>query len=52
MLQMIEELGMVAVAEGVETEYQVTYLQSVGCPLAQGFYYARPLPPEQAFEMV
>ena len=39
-------LGRTAVAEGVETEEQRAFLAEAGCPLAQGFLLARPLPPE------
>ena len=37
-------LGMTTVAEGVETEAQLTHLQSLGCPVMQGYYFSRPLP--------
>ena len=39
-------LGMSAVAEGVETEAQEAFLSTLGCDLAQGYRYARPLPAE------
>jgi EAL domain-containing protein (putative c-di-GMP-specific phosphodiesterase class I) len=37
-------LGRVAVAEGVETEAQRTFLADAGCPLAQGFLLGAPAP--------
>ena len=37
-------LGMRAVAEGVETEAQRRFLVDEGCPQAQGFHLARPMP--------
>lgn len=40
-------LGLDVVAEGVETAAQVTELIRIGCPMAQGFLYSRPLSPEQ-----
>lgn len=40
------ELGIEVVAEGVETEEQINLIQSWGCGEVQGFYYARPLPPD------
>lgn len=37
-------VGIRAVAEGVETPEQVQTLKTMGCDLAQGFHFARPLP--------
>ncbi len=45
-LHLSTALGRTAVAEGVETEEQRLFLAEAGCPLAQGFLLARPLPPE------
>jgi EAL domain-containing protein (putative c-di-GMP-specific phosphodiesterase class I) len=42
-----EALGLAAVAEGVETAEQVAELRAVGCRYVQGFYFARPMPPER-----
>jgi len=39
-------LEMRAVAEGIETREQLQTLRSLGCPFAQGFYFARPLSPD------
>jgi diguanylate cyclase (GGDEF)-like protein/PAS domain S-box-containing protein len=38
-------LGLTVVAEGVETQEQAAGLRALGCPLAQGFLYGRPMPP-------
>lgn len=35
------------IAEGIETQEQAEYLQTLGCGYAQGFYYARPVPAEE-----
>jgi diguanylate cyclase (GGDEF)-like protein len=42
---LVENLGMASVAEGVETPAQVAILQSLGCRYAQGYHFARPVPP-------
>ena len=39
-------LGVIAVAEGVETADQVAILKELGCDLAQGYYFDKPLPSE------
>ncbi len=40
-------LGMEVVAEGIETAEQLAGLRLLGCDLGQGFFYARPLPPDE-----
>ncbi|MGN0379440.1 MAG: putative bifunctional diguanylate cyclase/phosphodiesterase [Butyrivibrio sp.] len=37
-------LGMTVVCEGVETDEQVRFLRQIGCDIAQGYYYAKPVP--------
>jgi EAL domain-containing protein (putative c-di-GMP-specific phosphodiesterase class I) len=39
---MAKNLGMVTVAEGLETEEQLRLLEGVGCTLGQGFLFGRP----------
>jgi len=43
-------LGMTTVAEGVTSEAQRLFLIEQGCPLAQGFHFARPLVAAEATE--
>ncbi len=47
LLSLAASMGMVAVAEGVETGAQVVHLQRLGCTFAQGFYFGRPQPPDE-----
>jgi len=41
-------LGLTVVAEGMETAEESDQVHALGCDLAQGYYFARPLPREQA----
>ena len=41
---MANELGLECIAEGVETKNQVELLRENNCPLAQGYFFDRPLP--------
>jgi len=43
-----DNLGMQTVAEGIETADQLVVLQALGCEFAQGYYFNRPLTPQQA----
>lgn len=41
-----QNLGLEVIAEGVETEAQLSYMREHGCDIAQGYLYARPASPE------
>lgn len=41
-----EGLGIEVLAEGIETQAQLEFVQNKGCHLIQGYYYAKPLPLE------
>lgn len=43
-IQMLKELNMQIVSEGVETVEQAQFLKELKCNIAQGFLYERPLP--------
>lgn len=46
-VNMINELGMRVVAEGVETNNQVEFLKKIHCSAVQGYFYDRPMPRER-----
>ncbi len=46
-IAMAHGLGLKVVAEGVETEEQLTHLATHGCEFAQGYLFSRPVPAEE-----
>jgi EAL domain-containing protein (putative c-di-GMP-specific phosphodiesterase class I) len=42
-LDLANAMGIVALAEGVETEEQAALLRLLGCQVGQGYYFSRPL---------
>lgn len=51
-VKMAHIMGLKMVAEGVETKEQVEFLLSMGCCYGQGYYFYRPLPPEELEKML
>jgi EAL domain-containing protein (putative c-di-GMP-specific phosphodiesterase class I) len=51
-LDIARYLGVPVVAEGVETEAQMKLLRDAGCELVQGYYFSKPLPPEEFEELI
>jgi diguanylate cyclase (GGDEF)-like protein/PAS domain S-box-containing protein len=47
-IELAHTLSMEVIAEGVETEVQAALLKEMGCDLAQGYHFSKPLPPEAA----
>lgn len=47
MIQLASGLGMTPLAEGIETAGELEFLQANGCPVGQGFYFAKPVPAEE-----
>lgn len=45
------KLAMVTCAEGVEDKETLAALRALGCDLAQGFYFARPMPGPEALRL-
>lgn len=46
-VNMVNELNMEAISEGVETHAQADFLRETHCSMAQGFLFDRPLPKEE-----
>ena len=51
-IKMADNLNMATLAEGVETQAQLDYLREQGCNQVQGYFFSRPLPPDQFIEFV
>jgi diguanylate cyclase len=51
-LQLVRACGLEAVWEGVETAEQAELLRGLGCLSAQGYFFSRPVPPEQIPELL
>ncbi|WP_018868025.1 MULTISPECIES: bifunctional diguanylate cyclase/phosphodiesterase [unclassified Thioalkalivibrio] len=51
-INMARNLGLEAVAEGVESNTHAATLRALGCARAQGYYYSRPVPAAQASELL
>ena len=47
-ISLAHNLGMKVIAEGVETEKQLDQLRRLKCEFAQGYYFSRPVPNNEA----
>ena len=47
LVSLAHALGLMAVAEGIESDGQLESMRELDCDLAQGFLFARPVPPGQ-----
>ena len=47
MVRLGHDLGLEVVAEGVETEEHRAFADEAECDVIQGYWYSRPLPPEE-----
>ena len=46
-IDIADYLSVPVIAEGVETEEQLYALKAMGCDIVQGYYFSRPVPPEE-----
>ncbi|MBO4318670.1 MAG: EAL domain-containing protein [Mailhella sp.] len=46
-IDIADSLGVPVIAEGVETEDQLKALRAMGCDIVQGYYFSKPLPPDE-----
>lgn len=51
-IRLAEELSIVSLTEGVETEAHYAHLSEMGCKLFQGYYFAKPMPVEEFEQFV
>ena len=47
-VNLAQAIGLKVVGEGVETEGQLEFLRDLGCDLAQGYHFSKPLPVQKA----
>ena len=51
-INMAHSMNLEVVAEGVETREQLDFVRRNGCDLVQGYFFSKPLPPDQFFELM
>ena len=51
-VNVVRNLGMTSVAEGIEEQAQVGILQSLGCDFGQGYYFSRPVAGDKLLEVM
>jgi len=51
-LEIADFLQVPIIAEGVETEEQLKLLKDRGCDIIQGYYFSKPVPPEEFAEFI
>jgi diguanylate cyclase (GGDEF)-like protein/PAS domain S-box-containing protein len=52
MISMGKDMHMRVVAEGVETQEQLSFLQDRECPFGQGYYFSQPLPGRECTQLL
>ncbi|MEA5092044.1 hypothetical protein SDC9_12836 [bioreactor metagenome] len=51
-INMANAINMTVVAEGVETESQLSYLVKEGCSCVQGYFFSKPLKEQDAYKFI
>lgn len=51
-MNLAKDLGIATVCEGIETKEQAELLRNLGCEIAQGYYFARPVPFDELVEQL
>jgi predicted signal transduction protein with EAL and GGDEF domain len=51
-VSLAHSLGILAVAEGIETDGQLASVREYGCDQAQGYLFGRPLPAHEMDEVL
>ncbi|MGL5256270.1 MAG: EAL domain-containing protein [Proteocatella sp.] len=49
-IKVSKHLDVITVAEGIETEKQADLLKKLGCDIAQGYYFSKPMPEENVIK--
>ena len=52
LIGMAKTLGIHTLTEGVETEEQMKTLKDFGCDVIQGYYFSKPLPPDEFEKLI
>ncbi len=51
-INLVKNIKLPVVVEGVETKGQVDFLKGIGCRFVQGFYYHKPMPPSECEKLI
>jgi diguanylate cyclase (GGDEF)-like protein/PAS domain S-box-containing protein len=51
-IELAHALELEVVSEGIETPGQLSTLRRLGCDIGQGYHFSRPVPPEEALDLL
>ena len=51
-IHLAQKLGLETVAEGIETEFQLNWINDLGCDISQGYLHAKPMPAKELEEFL